>query len=724
MERRNSSEDCLFALDVGTRKVAGLWVERGPEGAKVLAHVVKEHPERAMIDGQVHLIEKAAKVVREVKAELETLIGRRLDAAHVAVAGRALMSSEHTVRLKTGSRAPLSREQVLLMELQAVREAKAQLKDPRAAAGSHCVGYNVSSMSLDGNSLQSLEGHSGEEVELQLLATFLPKLVLESLNGVLQASGLSLASLTLEPIAAVQIAVPSDLRRLNIAMVDIGAGTSDIALTRDGRVAAFAMVPVAGDELSERLADAFLLDFAQAESLKRTDSGGLGAVVTDMFGHKRLVEPREIWREALSSIAYWAGEVGHKILEINGGKAPQAVLLVGGGSQAPHLDVALAEVLGIPTARVGGRPANLQREFVDLPQELHAAWSTTPLGIALSALERRGLPFANFKVNEQWVQVLNLNQSFAAFDALVAAGKDLHEFYARPGLALSYEFNGVNKVERGSMGSPAKLYVNGQAAAVDAHVSPGDSITFVAASAGQDGKLRLYEGVERELTRILSYRFNGEIRSYERPLRVNGKEISSDLWIPDRAKIEVAPELSLEAILINEGFDLSGLISRSIAVRVDGEPKVLTQRNYRLAVNGQERSLESDIEDGDRIEFDPSLSFHERLRDLIATPQDAPRLRIKVNGDWQEVEAGPARLTMNGREVSPDEFLIDGAEILIDRERREVGVIELLAQLPFDSARLRAQAFELKVNGAPSSFNVLLSEGDDVELKFESTKGN
>src|SRR5258705_8371652 len=170
---------------------------------------------------------------------------------------------------------------------------------------------------------------------LSVRLTFVPRLVLDSLQAVLKVPGLSLASLTLEPIAAVSIAVPADLRRLNLAMVDIGAGTSDIALTREGRVAAFAMAPIAGDEITERLADAFLLDFNQAEALKKADPDSIGHLVTDVFGNKRVLEPGQIWHEAMPAVTEWAHEVAARIFEMNLGKAPQAVLLVGGGSQAP-----------------------------------------------------------------------------------------------------------------------------------------------------------------------------------------------------------------------------------------------------------------------------------------------------------------------------------------------------------------------------------------------------
>ena len=77
-------------------------------------------------------------------------------------------------------------------------------------------------------------------------------------------------ALTLEPIAAINVLIPPSMRRLNVALVDIGAGTSDIAITDNNTVTAYGMVPVAGDEITEALSNHYLLDFPLAESAKRS----------------------------------------------------------------------------------------------------------------------------------------------------------------------------------------------------------------------------------------------------------------------------------------------------------------------------------------------------------------------------------------------------------------------------------------------------------------------
>ena len=84
-----------------------------------------------------------------------------------------------------------------------------------------------------------------------MLATFLPQEVVESLYTVVQGADMEVYSLTLEPIAAINVAIPEQYRLLNIALVDVGAGTSDIAITKNGSIVAYGMIPMAGDELTE-----------------------------------------------------------------------------------------------------------------------------------------------------------------------------------------------------------------------------------------------------------------------------------------------------------------------------------------------------------------------------------------------------------------------------------------------------------------------------------------
>lgn len=97
----------------------------------------------------------------------------------------------------------------------------------------------------------NIEGHKAEVISEDIIVTFLPEDVVDGLYSAVAQAGLEVANMTLEPIAAIDVAIPESFRMLNIALVDVGAGTSDISVTKDGSIIAYGMIPLAGDELTE-----------------------------------------------------------------------------------------------------------------------------------------------------------------------------------------------------------------------------------------------------------------------------------------------------------------------------------------------------------------------------------------------------------------------------------------------------------------------------------------
>ncbi|MCP6657801.1 rod shape-determining protein, partial [Klebsiella pneumoniae] len=92
------------------------------------------------------------------------------------------------------------------------------------------------------------------------------------------------------PIAAINVLIPTTMRHLNLVLIDVGAGTSDVAITRDGSVIAYGMVPFAGDEITEAISQQFLLDFNVAETVKRQSSGKNKKIsFTDVLGMSQKV---------------------------------------------------------------------------------------------------------------------------------------------------------------------------------------------------------------------------------------------------------------------------------------------------------------------------------------------------------------------------------------------------------------------------------------------------
>ena len=179
----------------------------------------------------------------------------------------------------------------------------------------------------------NLEGHKARTIGVDLIATFLPEDVVDGLYRAVELAGLEVANMTLEPIAAIQVAIPERFRMLNIALIDVGAGTSDISITNDGCIIAYGMIPIAGDALTEVIARHCLVDFATAEKIKRQAGEAEEITYEDIMLLPQKIKSKEVLSVTAPVVEDMARQVADKIKELNGGKSVSAVFVVGGGGK-------------------------------------------------------------------------------------------------------------------------------------------------------------------------------------------------------------------------------------------------------------------------------------------------------------------------------------------------------------------------------------------------------
>ncbi|HBT48102.1 MAG TPA: hypothetical protein DEA73_09565 [Peptococcaceae bacterium] len=596
-------EEWVFALDVGTRKVAGVILAREKTKLRLRAAVVQEHKERAMLDGQIHNVPLVAEVIQQVKEKLERKTRSPLTQVAVAAAGRSLVTQRAAAEREIGVEEEINGEMVLALEADAVQEAEQLILNRTNAAGDyHCVGYSVINYTLDGSPIGHLVGQRGHHIGVEVIATFLPRVVVDSLISALVRAGLEMTSLTLEPIAAAALAVPPAMRGLNIALVDVGAGTSDIALAREGSITGYAMVPAAGDEITEYLADKLLLDFNTAEEVKRQLNQGERVAFTDIVGNRRELPSRQIVDLLEPAVVELTRQIAEQILLLNG-KAPQAVLLVGGGSLTPGLPTALARHLELPEERVAVRSREVIRDIAGAPA-FKGPQAITPLGIAFTALRREGLSLSQVQVNGRPVQLLG-HRRLTVAQALLAAGIPVRRLYGRPGRGIGVEVNGRLHFIRGEPGRPGRIILNGQPASLENPVKGGDVIRFIPGENGADARAKVGDLIPE--TSVKEITFNGRRITLEPLILMNGNAVSREAEVPDRAKIEYN---LLETV---------GDVLRYLGQGEDGP----------VYLNGQQVRREAPVKTGDILETGPKAACR--------------TLRLRVNGKEIELPVGTSR---------------------------------------------------------------------------------
>ncbi|HCF51043.1 MAG TPA: hypothetical protein DER60_12230, partial [Syntrophomonas sp.] len=192
----------IYALDIGTRKIVGLVMQKQEDHLQVLDSEMIEHKTRAMMDGQIHDVDAVAETIRRITRILEERLQIPLTAAAVAAAGRALKTSVGKAEAKRGLLHEISLDEVRALEIEAVQQARiALLQDQTQQSGDaqyFCAGYSVVYYRLEDQYIQNLVGQVGGFIEVEAIATFLPRVVVDSLFSALKRAGLELLSMTLE----------------------------------------------------------------------------------------------------------------------------------------------------------------------------------------------------------------------------------------------------------------------------------------------------------------------------------------------------------------------------------------------------------------------------------------------------------------------------------------------------------------------------------------------
>ena len=506
----------IFALDIGTRSIIGVLGKVEDGKFHVLAIEKENHGQRAMLDGQIEDIEQVAAVARNVVQRLETRAKMKLGRVCVAAAGRALKSESASFTLELPATQTVTGDIIGQLEAGAVSEAEQSLIDRSSQQSDqyYMVGYTVAGYRLDGYPISSIIEHSGRVLEADVVATFLPREVVESLYAVVGKIGLEVASLTLEPIAALNAAIPGDIRLLNLVLADIGAGTSDIAACRDGSVVGYTMATVAGDEITELLMRSLLIDFQTAEVLKMGIGQSEPIPYTDILGLPHEATTEQLEELVAPAVTALAKELAGQIANLNG-RAPSAVFLAGGGCKLRGLREQVAAELKMDPARVATAGNHFERNAFSEEYDLNDPEYATPLGIAISA----GLGL----INDSYVILLNgapaklfRSGSLTMRDILLTNGYRYADLMGRTGANLSFTLNGERKFFAGRLAVPPVILLNGELATLTDLVHAGDSIDFTPARPGADA--------QRTLGDVLGEDFNGTITR-------NGEEVTLDDWI-------------------------------------------------------------------------------------------------------------------------------------------------------------------------------------------------
>ena len=679
-------EHLVFGLDIGTRSIIGTVGYKDGDVFKVVAQVSRFHETRAMLDGQIHDIMKVSETITDIKNELEQKIGRPLTDVCIAAAGRMLKTVTVRADYEFGTETVMEDEHVQSLNLLGVEKAYDALREETKEEDLkfYCVGYTVIRYFLNDFAISNLLGHKASKVGTELIATFLPEEVIDGLYSAVQKAGLFVANLTLEPIAAINVAIPENYRLLNIALLDVGAGTSDISITRDGSIIAYGMMPFAGDEITENIAKAYLVDFETAEMIKMGCLKKKTITYKDILGISHKVNVKDVIQAVSDTVKMITKNVADKMIELNGGKSVSAVFVVGGGGKLPGFVEYLAEYLNLPKERVALRGEEVLGQVQFLEEHIKKdSTLVTPVGICLNFYEQKN-NFIFIQVNGERVKLYDNNRMTIA-DVAVQIGYPNEQLFPQRGDALSYYVGEEKRMLRGEVGESAIVKLNGKTVGIQTLIEQNDKIEIVSSTKGKNATMEVRNLPEYKET--ISFEFNGKLVTCPKFIMVNGNLVSGYYEIQEGDHLEILNYYTLEQVLafMDLEYNNSIYVNNELAELEDKVYENFTIR-YELesiSLNYQEGAQEQDEEDSEEIK---------KTKEENITKEEPSTQEIVV--------------AINGESV-----VLTGKASYI--------FVDILDFYPFDMSTATSSRLVTKVNGEIADFTTSLCNHDSIDLYWE-----
>ncbi len=722
----------IFGLDIGTRSVVGTVGYRVGEKFHVVSQSIREHGTRAMLDGQIHDIFKVGATINDVKTELEQRVGRTLKDVCIAAAGRVLRTV--TVRVDTDleSDREVGGEDIYALDSLGVEKAYEEFLDSNDSDMKfYCVGYSVVRYYMNGYAMGNLEGHRARTIGADIIATFLPEDVVDGLYRAVDLAGLDVVNLTLEPIAAIQVAIPEMYRMLNIALVDVGAGTSDISITKDGSIIAYGMIPVAGDSLTEVIAKHCLVDFATAEQIKRDTGTKEQIEYKDIMGLSQIISTAEIEEVTSQMIADMTGRVADKIRELNGGKAVSAVFVVGGGGTLPGYTAALAGKLGIQKERVAVRGKEVMQNIEFLEADARKdSLMVTPIGICLSFYEQSN-NFIFVYFNDQRIKIYD-NNKVAVVDAAMQAEFANDGLFPKRGKELNYTVNGKPRITRGALGESAVITVNGNEADIHTLIHANDQIKVVESTAGEAAHLDIEQ--LPEFGAVMRVEVNDKQVDLPKFASVNGNLQSGYYSIQEGDSIEILNYYTVRQIaefmdvIINQEMniyvnnklaDMDSMVYENFSVIWTMEQLQLSDRDkYENEMPDTFAKLPEDDGTYQRKD-DPDNEWQEPDGNI----EEAAEVSDEENEEESEEETDKAAGTSG--EVEKEKVLeTEGMSIYVTVNGDMVHLtgkmsyvfVDVFEHIDFDLSKPQGSGIVTKLNGRDAQYMEEIRSGDMIEI--------
>jgi cell division protein FtsA len=388
---KSRGRDIIVGLDVGTTKVCCVIAEPGATGVLEIIGIGVS-PSRGLRKGVVVNIDSTVESIKAAVGEAEQMAGIEVASVVAGVAGGHIkgINSRGVVAVSSRSR------EVAPADVERALEAAKAINLPPDREIIHVLPQTFIVDDQDG--IKEPLGMSGVRLEVEVHVVTGASTSVQNVVRSVNRAGLAVEELVLEPLASAEAVVSAEEKELGILLIDLGGGTTDAALFRDGAAWYTGVLPLGGDHISNDIAVGLRTPTAEAEELKKRHGCALTALVREdeaievpsVGGRK----PRQLSRQLLSEIIQPRVEeiltlVARDLARAGLQDVAAAGVVVTGGTSIMHGVPELAEqVFDLPVRRgLPGAVGGL--EIGGLADVVRSPIYATGVGLAVYGAQRR-----------------------------------------------------------------------------------------------------------------------------------------------------------------------------------------------------------------------------------------------------------------------------------------------------------------------------------------------
>ena len=253
------SKNLVVGLDIGTSKIVAIVAEVGPEGELNVIGLGTQ-PSRGLKRGVVVNIEATMASIQRVLEEAELMADCRIGAVTTGIAGSHIRSlnSSGMVAIKEG--------EVAQADIDRVIETAKAIAIPNDQQILHILPQEFIIDGQDG--VREPLGMSGVRLEVKVHIVTGAVSAVENIAKCVRRCGIELTDIVLQPLASAAAVLNDDEQELGVCLMDIGGGTTDIAVFAGGAIRHTAVIPIAGDQVTNDIAMTLRTPTKEAEELK------------------------------------------------------------------------------------------------------------------------------------------------------------------------------------------------------------------------------------------------------------------------------------------------------------------------------------------------------------------------------------------------------------------------------------------------------------------------